>query len=608
MPKLGKMHVENFLSIGEADFDFGSAGFVLVEGLNGAGKSAIVDALLWCLYGTTLRGYEHDEVVHRRRVDKGCVVTVDFTVGDEEYRVGRCRRHPKLKNAVTLHHDDVDLSGAGEKETQLAIERALGCTYKTFLSSVVFGQDRAYRFGSLTDAEQKAILDEVLGVERFAQACAKARIVASAAKRDLAEAQRGLEKAEGARDTAEAEAVDLRVKHVDFEVNQRKKIDAEREKLRAAKAELGKARKVSNVSTLKGAVDEALRALATAEKRFDKWSDTDSQAKEAVAGAAAALKAASDEADRFKLGKASSTCPTCGQQVAQKDAADLLAAARASVTKLRKEHTEWTKIAEEAATTLAVIRKEVKDARAAITAAQKAVNDGIAAETEAAAARRRVRDHEERAAELEREVSPYAELADKALSRRNRHQIEVEGLQALTSSLEEKLRLVEFWVKAFGASGLRSLLIDTSLPLLNEEAARVSRVLTGGAIAVEFSATSVQKSGKAVDRFEVRVDNRRGAGDYAGNSSGERAKVDLCVGLALQRLVASRSSASFNVAIFDEVLDHVDSTAHEAVIEVLGDLDKESVFVVSHDDDLKAWFPAAIRLVKRGDFSVVEAD
>ena len=76
--------------------------------------------------------------------------------------------------------------------------------------------------------------------------------------------------------------------------------------------------------------------------------------------------------------------------------------------------------------------------------------------------------------------------------------------------------------------------------------------------------------------------------------------------LALQRLVASRSSASFNVAFYDEVFDHLDTSAHEQVVEVLSEVDKESVFVVSHDDDLKAWFPSTIRMVKHGGVSSVE--
>src|ERR1700704_1586194 len=301
MPELGTMHVENFLSFGEVDFDFDDAGFVLVEGLNGSGKSGMVDALLWCLFGKTLRGYEHDEVIHRRKVDEGCLVKVRLTDGDELYTVTRSRRHSKLKTSLRLTHDNFgeDFSGPSEKETQAAIERTLRCSYKTFLQCVVFGQDRAYRFSSLTDAEQKKILDDVLGVERFADACAAARKQVSTTQEELASAERSLEKAETARAEAEAEAVGLQAKHVDFEASQRKKVEAEREKLRGAKEWLNKTRKIANVDALKATVEGALKDLATAEKRLEKWIGTDAEARSAGAGAQAKLEAGSDAVGGF---------------------------------------------------------------------------------------------------------------------------------------------------------------------------------------------------------------------------------------------------------------------------------------------------------------------
>lgn len=600
------MRVENFLSFGEADFDFDNTGFVLVEGDNGSGKSAIVDAILWCLFGETLRGYKYDDVVNRR-VGEGCLVRLHLADGDELYTITRARRHPKLKNALIVTHDNFgkDMTAGGEKETQLVIEHLLGCSFKTFVSSVIFGQDRAYRFSSLTDAEQKKILDEVLGVERFADACAAARKQVSATQAELEAAARELGRAEDARDEAEAEAVDLQVKDTDFAASQQRKIEEEREKLRAVKEQLNKTRKFADVAALKSVVSEAAKTLAEQEKRVDKEASMDAEARVAVAGSKAKLDDA-EEALR-KHQKLPSRCSMCGQQVTAKAGASVVVAARLLIDKLKKEHASWTEISDEATATLVTCRSKLREARQAVIDAQKALGDGAAREAEAASWRRRRVDHEARIAELEAEVSPYAALAEKARARHGRHEKDAARLSETVGELEERIARSQFWVKAFGNSGLRSLLIDSSLPLLNEEAARVSRVLTGGAISIEFSATSEQKSGKVVDRFEVRVDNKHGAGDYAGNSAGERAKVDLCVGLALQRLVASRSSASFNLAVFDEVFDHLDSASHEPVIEVLSELDKESVLVVSHDDDLKAWFPATWRMVKRGGFSAVDS-
>jgi DNA repair exonuclease SbcCD ATPase subunit len=602
--RITSMRLENFLSFREATFDFSGAGFVLVEGDNGAGKSALIDGVVWCLHGTTLRGYEKDEVVNRT-VGKDCMVRVTLEDGDELYTVTRARRHGKLKNSLRVTHDNFgeDMSLAGVEETQEVVDKLLGCTRKTFLSSVVFGQDRAYRFSSLTDGEQKKILDEVIGVERFAQACAAARKQVDGLQSELATKQRELEKAEAARDEAEAEAAGLQAKDVEFEAAQEAKVEAERHKLRIAK-EWVKKNATVDLAALKAAAEVALKRLAVVEREEDAAGDVLRATQATAASSSKAVeRALAEQRDRKQR---SGSCPTCGQKIDAKNAALIDGVAQDRLGALKREMKADAKAADVAAAAHLESKRKLKEARDAMTAAQRAVNEGVGAEANVIAWRRRVADHEERIKEIGLEVNPYAELEAKARARHEKYAEEALLAGVAIVEIEAQLGRAQFWVKAFGASGLRSLLIDTSLPLLNEEAARVSRALTGGAISVEFSATSEQKSGKVVDKFEVKVDNKHGAGDYRGNSAGERAKVDLCVGLALQRLVASRSSASFNVAFFDEVFDHLDSSAHEQVVEVLSEIDKESVFVVSHDDDLKAWFPATLRVAKRGGFSTVE--
>jgi len=605
MHEIISLRLENFLSFGVAEFSFEDAGFVLVEGRNGSGKSGMVDGVLWCLFGETLRGYRHDRVVHRK-VGEGCLAVVRLRTNGKEWGVTRARKHKKLKNSLVI--DDASGSGfvyASDKDAQDEIERRLGCSYKTFLSSVVFGQDRAYRFSSLTDAEQKKILDEVIGVERFAQACAVARKRASSVQGDLESNRRALEKTTKSRDEAEADAIDLQAKDADFAANQRKKIDAENAKLADVKRQLGKARRTHDAGALRKAHDAAVKELAATELAVDKVVAADASARSRVESVKARRDEASAKLKRHR--KATDACPTCGQKVDPRRHAQVLNELSKEISALETELIDAQGKAEELAEELAGERGKLKAARDAVTAAQKAVAVAAASEGEVVSLKRRVADHEARVSELEAEENPYAALAARARSRHTQFSADADQLAACIEDDEAKLRRAEFWVKAYGASGLRSLLVDSSLPLLNEEAARVSRVLTGGAIKIEFSATTEQKSGKVVDRFEVRVDNKDGAGDYAGNSSGERAKVDLCVGLALQRLVASRSPAAFNLAVFDEVFDHLDAASHEPVIDVLSELDKDSVFVVSHDDDLKAWFPATLRIVKRGGFSAVEA-
>lgn len=605
------MTVENFLSFGKAEFNFEDAGLVLVEGenqddesakSNGSGKSAMIDALVWCLFGTTLRGYENDEVIHRK-VGKDCLVMVDLHDGKSEYRVSRARKHTKWKNTLTVSTNGADASAPSNAETQDVIEKLLGCSKRTFLSSVVFGQDRAYRFSSLTDKEQKEILDEVLGVERFAQACATARSRKSALEAVTTTVRDGLERAEEERDAAKEETDDLRKKDSTFESERKARREKEREGLRKAKEWAKKNAKV-DTAKLKATADKAQRDVTSFVKARDAAGAAVTEAKVLRAGAKAKVDDLRAHVKRHE--SLTGDCPTCGQRVddmqRERVVGDFKKKLAPAVKALEKVDAAVAEIEQH----LVVAGRDLSAANQAVLAAQKALNEGIGAGANAKTWEQRAEDHEKRIAEIDSEKNPYAALAEKAEARYEKRKKEIGLLTHQLEADEAQVKQAGFWVEAFGTRGLRSLLLDNSLPLLNEEASRVSRAVTGGAITIEFSATSDLKSGKTIDRFEVKVDNKHGAGSYFGNSAGERAKVDLCVGLALQRLVASRATAAFNVVFMDEVFDHLDSAAHERVVEVLSELDKESIYVVSHEEDLKAWFPHTLRVVKKGGFSRIE--
>lgn len=607
------MLVQNFLSFGKASFDFRSAGLTFVEGenldddsanSNGSGKSAMIDALVWCLFGITLRGYENDEVVHRK-VGEDCLVQVHLEIEDELYTISRARRHSKLKNTLRVTHDNLgeDMSGPSNTETQLVVEKLLGCSRRTFMSSVVFGQDRGYRFSSLTDKEQKEILDEVLGVERFAQACSSARSKVTSIGIAVDNIRRDHERAEELRDQAAEEVDGLREKDASFETDRKGKLKEQREKLTKAK-EWIKKNATDNTDKLKDAVEKALTKVTAAEKEVASHNKKATEAK--VARASIKPKVEELRASVKKHESLAGDCPTCGQHVDEVQHERVIVDLKKKLASAAKAYEKADELTSEVESALDDAQRKCTDARGSALSAQKILNEAVAETANAISWKRRVKDHEDRIAELEKEDNPYSALAERVEVKRKKYIKEAELLTMQLGAEEARLKLAEFWVQAFGAKGLRSLLLDSSLPLLNEEAMRISRAVTGGAIKVEFSATSDLKSGKTVDKFEVRVDNKYGAATYLGNSAGERAKADLCVGLALQRLVASRSSASFNVCFFDEVFDHLDGAAHERVVDVLSEIDKESVFVVSHNDDLKAWFPAALRIVKKKGFSRVE--
>ena len=188
-----RIYGENFLSFPSFEVTCGDRGVVLVTGLNGAGKSTITaEALCWCLFGELLRNRSlrrptSDDVIldpDRTGKGKGCLVGVELVDEDgNALRVERGRKHKVLKNLVRYTVGEGEPQIGPPKTLDPLILQTLGTDWETFLTTSIFGQGQVARFSSGTDATRKAILDELLGTARFAQA----RQVAADFAKDLRE-------------------------------------------------------------------------------------------------------------------------------------------------------------------------------------------------------------------------------------------------------------------------------------------------------------------------------------------------------------------------------------------------------------------------------------
>lgn len=148
-------------------------GIWLVEGANGSGKSTMLEAISWCLFGEFLRSdMVKDFAINEH--SKECKVRVEFANG---YIIERQRRKGKPDILKTFRQEIVDgetkqvyLSEfeKGElKNTQAHLEQLMGMNYQTFSKSIVLGQNIVSNFLSGGKDQRRAIIEETLGLERF---------------------------------------------------------------------------------------------------------------------------------------------------------------------------------------------------------------------------------------------------------------------------------------------------------------------------------------------------------------------------------------------------------------------------------------------------------
>jgi DNA repair exonuclease SbcCD ATPase subunit len=178
MFRVKNLTVRNFMSVGNAtqavEFDRRDLTLVLGENIdlggddsgarNGTGKTTIINALSYALYGTALTNIKKDNLINKTNA-KGMLVTIDFEVNGESYRIERGRKHNVLKFYIgDVERESKDDNSQGDsRETQAEIERLLGMTHDMF-KHIVALNTYTEPFLSLKANEQRTIIEQLLGI------------------------------------------------------------------------------------------------------------------------------------------------------------------------------------------------------------------------------------------------------------------------------------------------------------------------------------------------------------------------------------------------------------------------------------------------------------
>jgi len=225
----------------QAVLDFAGIHVACLAGENGAGKSALLDAITWALWGKS-RAKRDDELI--RLGEDEMAVEFTFGLGEQAYRVLRRRKAGKRGSILlefqvweppsvppTRGEDSlVSITGgeggrwrsiaeSGVRATQGKIERVLRLDYETFVNSAFLRQGRADEFTVKTPAERKRVLGDILGLDRWT-------VYEGYARERLRSIQ------------AEAEVIELRLREIEAELARRPEHEAELYAAQVAVAEL----------------------------------------------------------------------------------------------------------------------------------------------------------------------------------------------------------------------------------------------------------------------------------------------------------------------------------------------------------------------------------
>lgn len=164
-----QLRIAGFLSYREAvEVDFSPIALACISGHNGAGKSSLLDAITWCLFGEA-RG-KSSEIINLNADVKAAEVSLIFQHEGNTYRVQRTL--PRNKSTVLefqIKGEDGwrPLTEKTTRETQTRIEQTLRLDYETFVNASFFLQGKADQFTQQNATKRKEVLSSILGLEAW---------------------------------------------------------------------------------------------------------------------------------------------------------------------------------------------------------------------------------------------------------------------------------------------------------------------------------------------------------------------------------------------------------------------------------------------------------
>lgn len=631
--KISKVHIQNFLTIGEASPSLDEKGLVLIQGVNeddpsansnGAGKSSLPDALCWSLYGETARGAKGDSVVNRA-AKKDCAVTVTILDEEDEYIISRGRKHTTLKNRVMISKNGKDITKGTDKLTQDSINQIVGCSSEVFRAAVYAGQESMPDLPGMTDKNLKILVEESAGIDVLQMAHEKAKEGRTLASKALEEVIRKM--------TSSKESIS----HFENEIN-------ESEKLRSKETMMMKEREDSARDTAKRKLE-----LAKNQVTLYKYASKDAEnLSSELLGIAKEVSGVSAEGEKLEeLRKEGSKLSSIVDMASSRDKATE-AEGRRAVKELEdvmkkvgedcgecgKTHTErdlksLTKIAEHKVNAKLDERVETQKRLNAVSkdceSATKALESFKSSMTDVSKLIERERDINSLLGEIDRQASileaskksaqsavdalklikssknPFIEIVERLVERQKAEKKKMATLNREMKEKSEVFKLAENAVSVFGPAGVRAHILDSVTPFLNERTSHYLGTLSDGNIEAVWSTLTKTAKGEIREKFNIEVSSRTGADNFICLSGGEKRKVRLATAMALQDMVASRAIKPIGLFIADEVDHALDDAGLERLMSLLDEKARErgTVLVISHNE-LSDWVRDHATIIKKG--------
>lgn len=582
---LTQISVRDFMPFGEAIFLPDDDSLLLVMGENGAGKSALFEAVYWSLTGQTVRGMSAANVI--RHGAKSCEVSTCWQTGEAQITITRYKS--KSENRVEIWIDDEESETYTGAEAQPYIEEQLGDL--SLLSIVAFFGRKFQKFSQMSARDRADLIDVLARASSWEAFRAEAASDVAIFRRDLKQISDELDDAEQHLENQQDALTEAQANLTEAKSAQKSGLVELRKKEKEFRGELVQ-------------VEKDLAAIEKRSTRINKLgSARDTEAKgyaERIADKRVAITAIEVELRHYDLPE-ESECPTCGQRISKK-LRDEIAADRDKVeADLPKMQADLDELIAENGKVVDTIRALSEEGRDAAATERSLRRDETESREALAGVKRRI----ERLNNAE-DVTRYTERVGILKGREGvpMWKKKVKDGRASLKATEHGLACAEFWTTGF--KQIRYMAMGRVADLLSTLMSRSVRAL---GFDVDELTCTIWKEGarKGATRPEVNVMVRRG--DYEDPiealSEGETQRVDLACFIAIGQLVQAIEGFDPGFRVLDEPLVGMDDGGKFRTFQLLAETLEGQRFVIDHDGNFQDLFRDAM-VVERNDEDLAE--
>jgi len=561
---------KNFLSTGnyKTTIDFTRHNNTLVSGENGAGKSTMLDALTFAIFGKSFRGIKIPQLVNSIN-EKDCEVEITFSIGRDDYKIIRGIK-PKIfeiyKNGDLLPQD------AKSRDYQKILEeQIIKMTYKAFCQVVILGSSNYIPFMQLSASDRRLVVENLLDIDVFSIMNTLVRGRLQVLKESIKDIDTKVEIVKSKVDEKQKLILTLEKKSSDSVDEYKKEIEESRKQIKELEEDIqNQQNHIDNLMSQIKDKDTVPKSLITMESEYKQLQGKIKSIERTV-----------------KFYEENDICPSCKQDI-------------------EKHHKEC--VFEENEKENNSILDQMENLVLGIDGAEKRLSD-INATLDS------IHNIEKRISLKQSEVNASSQYIDKM--QKNIESVLTEGTEVDETKkelnqligegknhVERRKELIEDKHHLNIAStllkdtGIKAKIIKHYLPIMNK---LINKYLADMDFFCQFNLD---------ENFNESIKSRhRDEFTYFSFSEGERLRIDLSLLLAWREIARLKNSVNCNLLILDEVFDSsLDAVGTEEFLKLLTTFgNRANIFVISHKSDtMTDKFSNHIVFEKKNNFSNIK--